>query len=112
MTSTIGPPRSWRQCRMLDLDAAIARAGTTSMLLVASDFDGTLAEIAPRPELAKPDPEAIEGIAGIALMHKTHAAIVSGRGLQDLRGMVGPIERLHIVGSHGGQVEELPAIKL
>lgn len=93
---------------MPNLDEAIARAAAAPMLLVASDFDGTLSELAPRPELARANPDGIAALTVLAQMRQTHGAVVSGRELEALRELVGKIDRLHLVGSHGGQVEDMP----
>lgn len=71
-------------------------------LLVALDFDGTLAPFVDDPASARPLPEAevaIERIAasGVAL------ALVSGRNITDLAGRATPPFGTHLVGSHGAE---------
>ncbi|MFO0840138.1 MAG: trehalose-phosphatase [Phycisphaerae bacterium] len=80
----------------------IARA---SLLLVASDFDGTIAPIVPDPAAAEADREAIVALKALAAMPQTHVALISGRSLKDLAKRVGEVEDAHFVGSHGSEFE-------
>ena len=66
------------------------------------DYDGTLAEIAPRPELAVLAPYGLEALRMVAQVHPTF--IISGRDLVDVRNLVG-IPSLYYAGSHGYQIE-------
>ena len=65
------------------------------------DYDGTLAEIAPRPELAHLAPYQRQALASVAQVHPTF--IISGRDLADIRTLVG-ITELYYAGSHGYQI--------
>ena len=71
------------------LDKALRLAAATGHLLVASDFDGTLAEIVSRPELAVAHPDAITALAELAALRVTDAAVISGRSRSDLVGLTG-----------------------
>ena len=75
------------------------------MLLVASDFDGTLSPIAPDPSLAKPNHEAMVALHALAVMPQTHVAVISGRALRDLSSLSGLSEEVHLVGSHGSEFD-------
>ncbi|MGE0314897.1 MAG: trehalose-phosphatase [Lautropia sp.] len=77
------------------LDEAIARRP-----LVAFDFDGTLAPLVPEPEKAAMDPRARERLE--RLRRRFPVAVVSGRGLADLRDRIG-IDGIALVGSHGSE---------
>lgn len=84
-----------------DWSHARARAGR---MLVALDFDGTLAPIVSRPEdatmlLASRDP-----LRRLASRPDTDVAIVSGRGLADARERVG-LADLYYAGNHGLEIE-------
>lgn len=73
--------------------------------VVCLDFDGTLAEIAPKPELARmtrPMRSALEQVA-----RRWHTAIISGRSLEDVRRLAG-IEGLVYAGNHGLEIEGPP----
>ncbi|HYD67795.1 trehalose-phosphatase [Azospirillum sp.] len=62
------------------------------------DYDGTLTPIVARPDLAVLDPETRAAVA--ALAQRCPVAVVSGRDLDDVRGLVG-IDTLVYAGSHG-----------
>lgn len=73
-------------------------------ILLASDFDGTLAAVAPLPELAHPLPGALQALAALARRRDFRLAIVSGRGLDDLRQRC-PLEPCWYVGGHGSETD-------
>jgi trehalose 6-phosphate phosphatase len=90
---------------------AEGRAGLEALLadpagaLVALDFDGTLAPIVARPELAAPHPgarRALHDLAGLVGC----AAVVSGRGAADVvrRGGLAGIPGLVVAGNYGLEV--------
>jgi trehalose 6-phosphate phosphatase len=87
--------------RIPDLLALRRRAGR---MLVALDFDGTLAPIVERPEAAA----LLDGLAGplrrLVARDDTVAAIVSGRGLADVRRRIG-LDALYYAGNHGFEIE-------
>lgn len=82
----------------------ISRLATTPILLVASDFDGTISPIVPDPSAARPDGRCVEALRGLAALDSTHVAVVSGRSLATLRSMLGASEGIMLVGSHGAEV--------
>lgn len=82
----------------------LQRAAAAPVLLVASDFDGTLAPIVERPELAQMHPRAHAALSRLSRLPHTHVAIVSGRGLADLRSRLGEPERWELSGSHGAEI--------
>ena len=53
-------------------------------MLVASDYDGTLAPIVADPEQARALPESVGALRVLAGLHETTAAVISGRALRDL----------------------------
>jgi len=77
----------------------------TPVLLVASDFDGTLSPIVPEPSQAKPNREASAALRALAAMPQTHVAIISGRSLGDLASVSGFTEDVNLVGSHGSEFD-------
>jgi trehalose-phosphatase len=85
------------------LDKALRLAATTGHLLVASDFDGTLAEIVSRPELAVAHPDAITALAELAALRVTDAAVISGRSRSDLVELTGNPPGVVLVGGHGSE---------
>ncbi len=66
------------------------------------DFDGTLARICDRPADARPEPAAVRALA--ALSAAIPVAIVSGRALGDLRGLI-DLPRATYFGSHGQEAK-------
>jgi trehalose-phosphatase len=85
------------------LEAFVAR----DRILVALDFDGTLAPIVEDPEAAEPLPLAAEAITALAGLPRTHVAVISGRPLEQLRRLVvDHAEGVALVGSHGAEIDE------
>ena len=76
----------------------IARRLDGRRLAVFLDFDGTLAPIAERPEKARLAPAMRAAVADLAAVHNT--AIISGRGREDVRALVG-LDALTYAGDHG-----------
>lgn len=87
--------------RIDDLPTRLVELAHTPVLLVATDFDGTLAPIVSEPSLAKPNRKAIAALHSLAMMPQTHAAVISGRALHDLTALSGASKAIHLVGSHG-----------
>lgn len=87
--------------RLPDLLALRRRAGR---MLVALDFDGTLSPIVPRPQ----DAALLDGLDAplrrLATRDDTTVAIVSGRGLSDVRARV-RLEGVYYAGNHGFEIE-------
>ena len=76
----------------------------TTRLLVAVDFDGTLAPIVDEPSAARPLAVSMEGLHQLAAVPGTEVAVISGRAralLPELLG--GDVSDLHLVGSHGAE---------
>ncbi len=90
---------------MNDLAERIEDLARTPVLLVASDFDGTLSPIAPQPSQARPNREAIVALHALAATPQTHAAVISGRALRDLSSLSGLSGEVFLVGSHGSEFD-------
>lgn len=69
------------------------------------DYDGTLSPIAPRPEMATLPPETREVLSRLA--RRDPVVIVSGRGREDVAGLVG-LPELTYAGSHGFDIAGPP----
>ena len=80
------------------------RRAAAGRMLVAVDFDGTLAPIVERPEDAAPLPDGIAALRRLAERADTDVAIVSGRGLEDARARV-RLEGVYYAGNHGMEIE-------
>src|SRR5690606_27391446 len=70
-------------------------------LLVALDFDGTLAPFVDNPRSARPLPEAWAQVMALRACPDVAVALVSGRALESLRHVASPPDDLYLVGSHG-----------
>jgi len=78
-------------------------------LLLVTDFDGTLSELAPTPGEAVMSPEVSETLRLVGQHPRTTLAVVSGRRMDDVRGrtadvapFVGGLHGLEISGPAGG----------
>lgn len=74
-------------------------------LLVATDFDGTIAPICDDPAGVEPHREALAALAVLAELPRTHVAVISGRSLADLGARTRLPARVHLVGSHGSEFD-------
>jgi len=75
-----------------------------SKLALLLDYDGTLAPIAPTPELAVLPKETKKLLLRLSNMPDVHIGIISGRSIDNIKEMVG-IEGLTYAGNHGLQIE-------
>ncbi|MGH7241982.1 MAG: trehalose-phosphatase [Phycisphaerales bacterium] len=88
---------------MNEFSEGIAALVSAPILLIASDFDGTLAELVSTPDVARPNPQALEALRQLGAMPRTFAAVVSGRALADLSLHLPDAKELKLFGSHGGE---------
>lgn len=86
------------------LSDALGRLATTPRLLVALDFDGTLAPEVDAPMEARALPDALVAIRRLAAAEATHVALVSGRDLASLGAISETPDEVLLVGSHGIEV--------
>ena len=86
------------------LDDALRSFAGPGRILVALDFDGTLAPLAPRPGGARALPEASAAVVRLLGMPDTSVAFVSGRALDSLVDAAEPPAGVLLVGSHGIEV--------
>ncbi|HET8662516.1 MAG TPA: trehalose-phosphatase [Micromonosporaceae bacterium] len=87
------------------LRAALGRVARVPQLLVACDYDGTLAPIVENPAKAVPLPEAVAALRTLATLPQTTVAVVSGRALRDLAALSRLPSEVHLVGSHGSEFD-------
>jgi len=90
---------------MSDLDRQLQRIARVPVLLVASDYDGTIAPIVSDPDEAHPRRESIVALRQLAALPQTHVAVISGRALEDLSRLTGLPDDVHLVGSHGSEFD-------
>jgi trehalose 6-phosphate phosphatase len=88
-----------------DLVRALDGAAATARLLVASDFDGTLAPIVSNPADARPLAGAADALRTLAALPSTTVALVSGRALETLRTLSSMPPPIHLIGSHGAEFD-------
>ncbi|NUT94533.1 MAG: trehalose-phosphatase [Saccharothrix sp.] len=88
-----------------ELRRAIVQLARTPRLLVACDYDGTLAPIVANPEDARPLTESVGALRSLAGLHETTTAVISGRALRDLATLSRLPSEVHLVGSHGSEFD-------
>ncbi|MBJ7350879.1 MAG: trehalose-phosphatase, partial [Rhodococcus sp.] len=89
----------------LELRRALVGVARTPRLLVASDYDGTMAPIVSDPQKAFPHPESVSAMRGLASLAGTNAAVISGRALRDLAILSRLPSEVQLVGSHGSEFD-------
>src|SRR5699024_8484294 len=77
----------------------------TPSLLVATDYDGTIAPIVEVPSQAFPLESSVDSLRALALLPSTSAGVISGRSLRDLAAMSRLPRDVHRFGSHGGAAD-------
>ena len=92
-----------------DLTEAVTKLAAAEKLLVATDFDGTLAPIIDDPAAARADPRALHTLLQLAELPGTVVAVLSGRARAVLGSLLGDTGSLHLVGSHGAETAGRPA---
>ncbi|MDG2113316.1 MAG: trehalose-phosphatase [Actinomycetota bacterium] len=89
----------------MDLQGRLAHLARSPRLLVACDYDGTLAPIVDDPAKAFPRRETVVAIRALAELPQTSVAVISGRALRDLAMLSRLPEEIRLVGSHGGEFD-------
>jgi trehalose-phosphatase len=84
----------------IDLQDRIQRARVVYLLF---DYDGTLTLIVSRPDLALCPPEVRRELAELRDDSRVGVAIISGRSLEDLYGLIG-VPGITYVGNHGLEI--------
>jgi len=88
-----------------DLIQDLAELARAPRLLVASDYDGTLAPINADPWSVHPMPEAVTALRLLASLPETTAAVISGRALRELAALSRLPAEVHLIGSHGSEFD-------
>lgn len=86
-----------------DLRDRLQLLARTPLLLVACDYDGTLAKLVTNPAEATPDAVALAAFRGVSKVPWTFGAVISGRSLAELRLLLGADGPGILVGSHGAE---------
>lgn len=86
-----------------DLDGTLDRIARVRPLLVALDFDGTLAPLVDDPSTSRMVDGADEVLAALAGTEGVAVALVSGRAMNDLHRLSAMPAGAYLVGSHGAE---------
>lgn len=81
----------------------LAHDGTARPLLVALDFDGTLAPLQDDPSLSRMLPDAVAPLRTLVEAPGVSLALVSGRALHDLHALAEVPVGTYLIGSHGAE---------
>jgi len=95
-----------------ELRVALAAFAAQPRVLIAVDFDGTLAPFVLDPMQARAVPGGLEALRAAAALGGVTVAVVSGRDLATLAALtgIGPQDGVTLVGSHGAQTNLDPAL--
>ena len=83
----------------------LAELAKSPQLLVATDYDGTIAPIVNDPMSARPDRENVVALRTLATTDQTHVGVISSRALRDLAALSRLPQEIHLVGSHGSEFD-------
>lgn len=87
-----------------DLALDLLHVSHASQLLVASDYDGTLADFVDDPAKAEPQPGVMQALLQLAACDNTTCAIVSSRTTDDLAARLAHPTGLILAGSFGSEI--------
>ncbi|NKY50267.1 trehalose-phosphatase [Nocardia vermiculata] len=88
-----------------ELRRALSAVARVPRLLVASDYDGTIAPIVSDPAKAYPHRESVSALRALAGLSTTTAAVISGRALRDLAALSRLPVEVQLIGSHGSEFD-------
>lgn len=86
------------------LQLALKQFVTRAPLLIALDFDGTLAPLGIDPEASRMVPEARNALDALTKVPDVHIALVTGRSIDSIIQVATPDPSWFLVGSHGIEV--------
>ncbi|MFT4147634.1 MAG: trehalose-phosphatase [Micrococcaceae bacterium] len=90
--------------RDTSLESALQQFAQQQKILIALDFDGTLAPFVARPEDARMSNTASSTLQQLSELSDTFVALVSGRNLESLQEVASPEQKYYLVGSHGAEM--------
>lgn len=85
------------------LDALRDRIRQAPIVRLFLDYDGTLADFAPNPDVVLPDPAVQELLAGLVRTPNLFPAVISGRRLAHMRSLL-PVEGVLLAGTYGVEI--------
>ncbi|MRG96776.1 trehalose-phosphatase [Polyangium spumosum] len=89
----------------MDEHALVARIARATSLLVATDFDGTIADITTEPDGARARADALSALSALAALPGVHLAVVSGRDMKSLHERTRALVSVYRVAEHGAFLE-------
>jgi trehalose-phosphatase len=87
-----------------ELKVALEVFARQEMILIALDFDGTLAPLVDDPEASRMIVPAREALVNLTRMPGVTIAIVTGRAIDSVKRVAEPLNEWFLVGSHGIEV--------
>jgi trehalose-phosphatase len=87
-----------------DLREALAAFASQEKILIALDFDGTLAPLVDDPEASRMITSARQALDKLTSQSGVTIAIVTGRAIDSVKRVTDPLEHWFLVGSHGIEV--------
>src|SRR4051794_21582916 len=91
--------------RLAELAERVRHLARVPILLVACDYDGTIAPLVDDPMRARPNRDSVAAMRALAESTQTHVAVISGRSLRDLATLSRLPEEVRLVGSHGSEFD-------
>ncbi len=104
LDKAVAPVAGIRPFQPADFSDWLGRAAEGQRIALFLDFDGTLAEIESHPSKVEMSASMVETLAACAARKDTDVAVVSGRALADLRGLVS-LPGAILVGNHGLEID-------
>jgi len=97
-------PTTMTPLTMDDFEGILAKyIGSSKKLALLLDYDGTLAPMAPHPDLAIIPPETKRVIERLSNLGDVYISIVSGRNVNNVKEMVG-LPNITYAGNHGLEI--------
>lgn len=93
----------------MELNQRLSAIAAAPLLLVACDFDGTLAPIVNVPGDARMDARCRDALNALGKLRRTRVALVSGRSLAWLNDAAGLARTPMLFGSHGAECSDVRA---
>jgi len=87
-----------------DLELALQVFAARDTILIALDFDGTLAPLGDDPELSRMVERARHALEKLTSMKGVAIALVTGRAIDSVKRVADPLPEWFLIGSHGIEV--------
>ncbi len=90
---------------LADLGEQLRQLARVPSLLIACDYDGTVAPLVDDPMDARANRDSVSAMRALAELANTHVTVISGRSLRDLAALSRFPEEIRLVGSHGREFD-------